>query len=101
MLSAQSPSIALTIPSHGIVIWDAILSAHMFQFEANESRLRTEAALMGIDDLESLWLVLSRISASEKVRIFQERNPHLDLTNPWALDGYELAIGVLRMAAEE
>lgn len=85
-------------------LWVEIQGRFSEVLETQEARLLEEAGFMGLDedDVASIPAALGRIRPEEKVRIFRELNPHLEVTDPAAaLDPYEVAVGVLRIFAEK
>lgn len=80
--------------------WEWIESCLSQTYEEERPRLEEEASWMEIE-LPPLWALLGRIPVSEKLRLFEERNPQLDMNRLEMVDRYQVAVGVLRMFTEE
>lgn len=80
--------------------WALIAEAFAKVHETQEVRIEEEASSLGLD-LGKLWDPLLNRPHAEKLRLFQERNPHLDLHRLETTEPYELAVGVLRMFTED
>ena len=79
--------------------WDRITDALNETLENDRQRLEAEAGLLGLEaPLGWIQAPLLRASDERNLSVFRNRNPEIEISEATT---YELALGVLRMFADQ
>ncbi len=81
--------------------WAEIEARFTEVYDGDRARLREEASWLDLEHLEPVWAALHMLKPEVKLRLFQQKNPDINVLTADRLDPYRVAVGVLRMFAEE